>query len=141
MILLDASAALAWVDDREPAHAGVARAADLASAPIVVSPFVLAEIDYHVATRLGQPAESRFLAQFESGALSLAPFDARDVAAARRVLDAYADLNVGLADASIVVLAHLHRTADVLTLDERHFRVLPGPGGRPFRILPADLPA
>jgi hypothetical protein len=26
----------------------------------------------------------------------------------------------------------------VLTLDERHFRVLRGPGGHPFRVLPAD---
>jgi hypothetical protein len=38
---------------------------------------------------------------------------------------------------SIVLLAHRHRVRDVLTLDERHFRVLPGPGG-PFRLLPAD---
>jgi hypothetical protein len=27
---------------------------------------------------------------------------------------------------------------DLLTLDERHFRALRGPGGRPFRLLPAD---
>jgi predicted nucleic acid-binding protein len=42
-----------------------------------------------------------------------------------------------LADASIVVLAERHRVRDVLTLDERHFRVLTT-GGKPFRLLPAD---
>jgi predicted nucleic acid-binding protein len=50
----------------------------------------------------------------------------------------YADLHVSLADASIVVLANRHDTLDVLTLDERHFRVLRGQGGSPFRLLPAD---
>jgi predicted nucleic acid-binding protein len=47
-------------------------------------------------------------------------------------------LRIGLADASNVVLANRHDTLDVLTLDERPFRALRGPGGRPFRILPAD---
>jgi predicted nucleic acid-binding protein len=47
-------------------------------------------------------------------------------------------LRVSLAGASNVVLANRHGTLDVLTLDERHFRVLRGLGGRSFRILPAD---
>jgi predicted nucleic acid-binding protein len=53
-------------------------------------------------------------------------------------MERYADLDLGLADASNVVLANRHDTLDVLTLDERHFRVLRGTGGRPFRLLPAD---
>jgi uncharacterized protein len=48
---------------------------------------------------------------------------------------------VGLADASIVILAHRYETRDVLTLDQRHFRTLRGPAARPFRILPADRPS
>lgn len=60
-------------------------------------------------------------------------------AAAERVIGRYADLEVGLADASVVVLSHRYGVRDVLTLDERHFRSLRGPGGRPFRLLPADV--
>lgn len=48
-----------------------------------------------------------------------------------------ADLGISLADASIVTLAARHATRDVLTLDERHFRVLTIKG-KPFRLLPAD---
>jgi len=44
----------------------------------------------------------------------------------------------GVADALFVVLAERYGTLDVLTLDERHFRVVGGPADRPFRILPAD---
>jgi hypothetical protein len=50
----------------------------------------------------------------------------------------YHDQEVGLADASIVVLAERHDTSDVLTLDERHFRVLRTAQGGEFRVLPAD---
>ena len=54
------------------------------------------------------------------------------------MIERYPDLEVGLADASVVVLANRYDTYDVLTLDERHFRVLRGPQDHPFRLLPAD---
>jgi predicted nucleic acid-binding protein len=54
------------------------------------------------------------------------------------VIDGYRDLQLGLADASLVVLAERYRIVDILTLDERHFRAVSGPDGRPFRLLPAD---
>ena len=50
----------------------------------------------------------------------------------------YGDLQIGLSDASLVVLAGKYGTRDILTLDERHFRALHGRGRKPFRILPAD---
>jgi hypothetical protein len=55
------------------------------------------------------------------------------MAEARRIIGQYADFRIGIADASNVVLANRHDT-----LDERRVRALRGPGGRPFRILPAD---
>ncbi|MFI4985152.1 MAG: hypothetical protein ACHP93_00590 [Solirubrobacterales bacterium] len=60
-----------------------------------------------------------------------------DVTRAQAIIERYADLAISLADASIVVLAERHRVRDVLTLDERHLRVLTA-GGRPLRLLPAD---
>jgi predicted nucleic acid-binding protein len=68
----------------------------------------------------------------------LEAFDGPDIEAAERIIGRYRALQIGLADASLVVLASRHGTRDVLTLDERHFRALRGPGGRPFRLLPAD---
>lgn len=104
----------------------------------MLSPFVLAELDFVLATRIGPSAALSLLAEVARGAYRLESFDAADVAAAHDVIEAYGDLDVGLADASIVVLAHRYGTTDVLTLDQRHFRTLRGPGGRPFRVLPAD---
>jgi predicted nucleic acid-binding protein len=72
------------------------------------------------------------------GAYRLELFDSDDLGAARRIMDRYADLRIGLTDASVVVLAQRHRTLDLLCTDLRHFRALRGPGGKPFRLLPHD---
>jgi predicted nucleic acid-binding protein len=57
---------------------------------------------------------------------------------ARLVIDRHRDLEVGIADASIVVLSRRLETRDLLSLDGRHFRVLTGFRNRRFRLLPAD---
>jgi predicted nucleic acid-binding protein len=49
---------------------------------------------------------------------------AADIGRARGVIARHADLGISLADASIVVLAERHGIDAVLTLDQRHFRVL-----------------
>ena len=77
------------------------------------------------------------LGEVERGAYLLQPFAAQDARKARGIIERHADLGVSLADASIAVLAAAHETTDVLTLDERHFRVLTA-NGEPFRLLPAD---
>jgi hypothetical protein len=76
---------------------------------------------------------------FARGAYRLEPFSAEAVRQAHKILDNRRDLGISLAEASIVLLSNRHQTDLVLTLDERHFRALPGPLGRPFRLLPADM--
>ena len=86
----------------------------------------------------GVEHELAFLDEVASGAYDLVPFLADDVAAAAGVIERYRDLRIGLADASIVVLAERFQTDRVLTLDERHFRALRTAAGEPFTLLPAD---
>jgi hypothetical protein len=78
------------------------------------------------------------LGEFARGAYRLEPFDAADVAAARAVIDRYADQEIALADASLAVLTGRRRDRDILTLDHRHFGVLRRPNGRPFRLVPTS---
>lgn len=138
MILLDTSGLLAALDASQRMHERCVDALRAAQPPWALSPFVLAELDYLLATRVGQSAERALLAEIGRGAYRLEPFDTNDIAAAERLIGRYATLDIGLADASLVVLANRHWVRDILTLDERHFRALRGPGGRPFRLLPAD---
>ena len=139
--MLDTSGVLAWLDADEPDHQAVADAMDGCEGPVLLSPFVLAELDYMLAGRGGFAVQTELLKEVESGAYTLAPFDAVDVGHARRIMERYGGLRIGLTDASMVVLAERHNTHDILTLDRRHFRAMRGPGGRPFRLLPDDYPA
>lgn len=139
MIILDTSGLLSAIDAGQRHHAAAAAALATEPEPAVLSPFVLAEIDYLIATRIGVDAELALLAEVASGAYRLAPMTANDVEATAGVVERYRDQDIGLADASVVVLAARHDTNRVLTLDERHFRVLrPLRRGRAFRLLPLD---
>jgi uncharacterized protein len=141
MIILDTSGLLAALDASEPHHAAAAAALLAAHEPRLLSPFVLAELDYLLGAGVSAAAERALLREVAMGAYQLEPFAADDVAAALTVLERYPSLELGLADASLLVLAERHGVFEILTLDERHFRALRGPDGRPFRILPADAAA
>jgi predicted nucleic acid-binding protein len=137
LILLDTSGLLAALDSAQRAHTEAAASLAAARPPRLLSPFVLAELDCLLAARVGEAARTSLLGEVVRGAYQLEPFTAADVRGALTVVERYADLGISLADASITVLATRHSTQDVLTLDERHFRVLDA-NGKPFRLLPAD---
>jgi predicted nucleic acid-binding protein len=138
VIVLDTAGLYAALDANESMHGRAVAALAGAAPPRLLSPFVLAELDYLAAARVGHAAQMAVLAEVIRGAYLLETFTAEDVGHAQRVMDRYSDLGIGLADASVVVLAHRHRTLDLLCTDARHFRALRGPGGRPFRLLPLD---
>lgn len=138
MIVLDTSGLLAAIDASQRQHAAAAAVIRAATGPLLLSPFVLAELDYLLSTKVSQDAALALLEQVATGAYRLEPMAADDIARASEIVIQYRDLQLGLADASLVVLAERHGTLDLLTLDERHFRAVTGPRGRPFRILPAD---
>ncbi len=138
MILLDTSGLLAALDASHSHHTEAAASLAAARPPLLLSPFVLAELDYLIASRVGPAARAGLLEEVERGAYLLEPITGGvDVARAHAIIQRYADLQISLADASIAVLAERHRVRDVLTLDERHFRVLTA-NSKPFRLLPAD---
>jgi len=138
LTLLDTSGLLSAIDESQRQHPRCAETLSEAISPLMLSPFVLAELDYLLATQVGEQAQLALLDEVARGVYRLEPFGADDIAAARTIMLRYADLAFGLADASIVVLAERYGTRDVLTLDERHFRALRVSGGKRFRVLPAD---
>jgi hypothetical protein len=138
VIVLDTGGLYAALDANETLHDRCVAALGASKPPRILSPFVLAELDYLIGTRAGHEAQVALLDDVARGAYQLDPFAPDDVDRARQIMERYADLRIGLADASVVVLAQRHRTRDLLCTDERHFRALRGPGGKPFRLLPYD---
>jgi uncharacterized protein len=136
MIIADTSGLLAFFNQSEPRHGDVKHAIEQADDVLVVSPYVIAELDYLIATRLGVDAELAVLAELSGGAYDLANLGPSDVASCRDVVKRYRDQEIGVTDASLVVLAQRLATRTILTLDRRHFDVLrPLNGGR-FTLLP-----
>ena len=136
MILLDTSGVLAAIDGSQRHHRACAAVLREAAPPLLLSPFVLAELDYLLMRHVGYEAQSSFLEEVARGAYRLEPFESSDIKLAKTVLDRYEDLQIGLADASLVVLAERHQVAEVLTLDERHFRALRYEKRKRFKLLP-----
>ena len=135
-MIVDTSALLAFFNTDEPDHQAVSAVFGEATEPLAVSPYVIAELDYLVASRLGVAAELAVLRELTGGAWDLPAIDVEALVKARAVIERYADQTIGVADASNVILAERYRTRTIVTLDHRHFDVLrPLNGGR-FRILP-----
>jgi predicted nucleic acid-binding protein len=139
-VVVDTGALFAVYDADDQAHSAVRRIIEQVPGPYILSPLVLAEIDYLLLKRLGQDAELQFLEDVVSGAYQLDPLTDLDVVRCREIILQYSALNVGAADASIVAAAERHGTLQLLTLDQRDFRAMKTRMGQPFILLPYDAP-
>ena len=139
MIVADTSGLYAIFNRRQPEHQAARAAVERDGGPLVLSPLVLAELDYFILARLGVQAEQMVLAELKSSAYRLASFTDDDFKLASEVAVRYGDMQLGLTDASIVVQAARHKTSRILTLDHKHFAaVRPLTGDGSFILLPRD---
>lgn len=99
---------------------------------------VAAEIDYQLQTKMYPAANRPFLHDLAHERYHVACLEPGDYATIVMLNERYADLNVGLADLSIVVLAARYRTNRILTFDQRHFRKMQPLLGGEFVLLPYD---
>lgn len=106
---------------------------------VIIPTVILSEIGYLLQARLGITAELRFLHDISIGAFTLEPFLPPDVHRCRALLKTYADLRLGLADASVIATAERLGVRRILTVDERDFRAVRASDGTTFKLLPADF--
>ncbi len=135
-MIADTSGLLAYYNAAEPAHERVKAAVESATEPLVVSPFVVAELDYLLSTRVGVAAEVAVLKELGSGAYELPALTSADIATCAQIVERYSDQEIGVTDASLVLLANRFDTRTILTLDRRHFGVLKSLQGKRFVVVP-----
>lgn len=135
-VVADTSALIAFYSESGTEHDDVSAWLAAHDEPIVVSPYVVAELDYLVAARKGVDAELAVLAELAGGAYELAAMTAADITQASEVIARYRDLGIGITDASLVVLAARYGTDTILTLDRRHFGALRSLAGEALHIVP-----
>ncbi len=128
------------MDPNQNRHEEFRDALRSAHGPRLISPFVVAELDYMIFRNYGREDQLAFLGEVDRGAYRLEPFDEDDFSRANALVAKYEYLpGFGISDASNVVLAERHGAFDILTTDQRDFREITDSRGRRFRILPYDL--
>jgi uncharacterized protein len=138
-LIVDAGALYAQADAEEPRHDAVARVLVAEREALVTTELAVAEADDLILTRLGVGVELAFLEDLAMGTYIVECLTREELRTAREVVERYRDLRLGLADASLVVLAHRYGTRRILTFDERAFRSVAPLQGGSFTVLPADV--
>lgn len=137
-LIVDAGPLVAQADRRDPHHAAVVDLLRDERGDLIVSAFVAAEADHLLMRSLGVDQELAFLGDLAGTTFRVECLEGHELGLAEQVARRHRDLNIGLADASVVVLARRFGTRRLLTFDERHFRAVRPLQGGHFTLLPAD---
>lgn len=137
-LVVDAAPLVALADEREPLRLEILELLRAEKGNLFIPAPVTAEIDYLLGQRFGPPARRAFLEDLRARRYESPRLDAHDYEAALELDRRYADLNLGLADLSVAVIARKLGTRRIMTFDERHFRVVRPLQGGVFTLLPAD---
>ncbi len=135
-LVLDTSGILALADARDPAHVRAEAAAEHHD-DLIVPAFVLVEVDHWFRKAgAGASAFAQFASDIRAGAYRLELPTEEDLSRAAELGEIYADLDLGLVDASVIALFERLRVESVLTLDRRDFPVLRPRHCPPLHLLP-----
>ena len=140
-LILDSGPLVALADRNDPLGPRIETLLQEEPGELVVPAPVTAEVDYLLGRRLGRGARLAFLDDLAAGRFTVDCLDANEHSVVIDLERRYADLDVGLADLSVVVLAERWSTRRLLTFDDRHFRALRPLEGGQFTLLPLDDPA
>ncbi len=138
-LILDAGALYAQADRADPEHEAVVEVLRNERGALITSEVAVAEADYLILTRLGVDVELAFLDDLAEGTFIVECLTRPELGVARDIARKYRDLELGLADVSLMVLAGRHRTTRIATFDERAFRAVKPLYGESFTVLPADV--
>lgn len=137
-LIIDAAPLVALGDSRDPFHTRVGDLLRAERGALVVPAPVSAEADYLIRHRGTARAARAFLRDVAARRFLVEGLTPEEHAMAARLDEQYADLELGLADASVVILAKRFRTTRLVTFDERDFRAVTPLGGGHFTLLPRD---
>jgi predicted nucleic acid-binding protein len=137
-LICDAAPLVALADAEEPLREALLAILRSEEGSLVLPAPVSAEVDYLLGQRFGDGARRAFLSDLAAGRYEVACLRPEDYATVATLDARYADLCLGLADCSVLVLAARHRTRRLLSFDDRHFRAVKPLGGGAFELLPAD---
>ena len=119
--MVDTGPLLAGLDRDDPDHERCARLLGTATEDLVVPVLVLGELDYWCRKLGVEDAWLTFLDDVDGGAWRVEAPSRADLQRARELQATYRDLEIGVVDATVIVLLERLGETRVATLDHRHF--------------------
>lgn len=135
-LIVDTGPLFAAMDAADPDHVACRDLLRDTDEQLIVTVPVLVETEWLSDARLGAGAFDHVLASVADGGLALHDLDLDGWSRVRELRTRYADLSLGLADASVIVAAERLGEQRIATLDHRHFRVVRPSHVRSFTLLP-----
>lgn len=130
-IVVDAGPLIALFRKRDKHHARVKRFLATARERLVSTLPVVTEVCYFLNAR----GKLAFLSWIRRGGLSLQPIGVDDLPEIASIIERYSDRDMDFADATLVWLAELVNTLDVMTIDRRDFQVYRPQRGQAFNLV------
>jgi predicted nucleic acid-binding protein len=135
-LLLDTGFLYATLNRAEKQHEAVVAAALTVTEPIILPIPVTTEVAYLLLRDLGPQAVADFVESLATTSLRLLAPQAGDYERAAEVIRQYHDARIDYVDAVIVALAERLNITRLLTLDQRHFRLIRPRHCSAFELLP-----
>lgn len=136
MIVVDTGPLYAAVDASDAHHAACAAVFRDPPDRLVVPVSVVVETSFLVERHLGSAAEAQFLASFAPADVLVEQLVHEDFVRMAELVERYADMPLGVVDASIVAVAERRGATTIATLDRRHFSVVRPRHVPAFTLLP-----
>ncbi|MFN8488460.1 MAG: PIN domain-containing protein [Caldilineaceae bacterium] len=134
--LVDTSFLFALSNRNDQSHIACANVARTLRTRLIVPLTVLPEVAYLLDTRLGHTVMQQFVSQMAAPGWTLEAVDQSDLKRAAAILQAYQDMRLDFVDATLIAIAERLNIQQILTLDQRHFRIVRPTHCSAFELLP-----
>lgn len=135
-LVVDTGALLGLLDAKDKAHIACRSLIEAIDEDLVIPVLVLVELEYWLARRVSPDVWLAFCEEVALGTYLLFDLDVGLLKRAAEVQARYADLRLGIVDASVVATCDRLGETRIATVDRRHFGVVRTASGKPFEIVP-----
>lgn len=135
-VVVDTGVLVSAADLDEPRHKSCAELLRSLAGDLFVPAPVVPEAAWLIDARLGPAAEIAFLGLITSGELEVVDLGQAEYQRCVELIGTYADLGLGLVDASVVIVAENLRAVTLATLNHRDFNVVRPAHTEVFELVP-----
>lgn len=123
-MIIDTGPLVAAANSSDPASATCRDLLKSEPGRLIVPALVVAEAGYLIERDLGPTTEAAFVRSLATPRYEIVGVEPEDLEAAAVLIQKYADLPLGVTDATVIVAARRRKVSRIATLDRRHFTIV-----------------